>query len=73
MDRSNGVHYHIHWAGKALDWERFSSPAEAEASAKQLALPGETYTIEAHDGTCPRCQEVMKAKIAPNPSNEASA
>ena len=67
-------HYHIRWSGKTtLDWERFSERAEAEASARQLMRPGEAYTIEEHDGTCPRCQETMKRKAPHSTSDEASA
>lgn len=70
---SNGLHYHIHWFGKpTLDWERFSSSAEAEGSAKQLALPGETYTVEEHDESCPQCMKFMK-KIPTRDGGEASA
>jgi hypothetical protein len=66
-------HYHIRWSGKALDWERFPTRAEAEASAKQLMRLGETYTIEEYDGACLRCQEAMKSKMPPRTSHEASA
>lgn len=68
----NGSHYHIHWTGKALDWERFSTSAEAEKSAKQLALPGETFTVEEHGETCPQCMELMKWISGADTSNEAS-
>ena len=57
MDR-NTPHYHIRWSNAALDWERFDTQAEAEASAKQLARPDETYTIEEFEGACPRCPDV---------------
>jgi hypothetical protein len=50
-------HYHIRWSGKVLlDWQCFSTPEEAKASARQLVRVGETYVIEKHDETCPRCQ-----------------
>jgi hypothetical protein len=58
MDPVHVPHYHIRWSGAALDWERFNTHAEAEASAKQLARPGETYTIEELDGDCTRCRDV---------------
>jgi hypothetical protein len=64
MDRHR-VHYHIRWSGKAtLDWERFSTREEAEASAKQLLLQGETYTIEEYDDACPRCRDAMNLTSA---------
>jgi hypothetical protein len=68
----NGLHYHIHWSGKSLDWESFSTHEEAEKSARQLALPGETYTVEEHGESCPQCQSLMK-KILVRDNNEASA
>lgn len=56
MDRN--THYHIRWSNAALDWERFGTRAEAEASATELARPDETYAIEELDGDCPRCQDL---------------
>ena len=55
MDGNNGrIHYHIHWSGKAaLDWERFATKADAEKSARQLALPGESFVVEEHDDSWP--------------------
>jgi hypothetical protein len=53
-------HYHIRWSSGALDWERFITPADAEAGAKQLALPNERYTIEEHGEECSRCGALMK-------------
>ena len=39
--------YHIRWNTKDdLDWECHPSVKSAEAAARQLVLPGETYTIE---------------------------
>jgi hypothetical protein len=69
MDRDNAqihqFHYHIRWSDKAiLDYERFDTRAGAEAGAKQLVRPGESYTIEEHDGACPRCQDTLKAKLS---------
>lgn len=57
------THYHIRWSGKELlDWQRFNTPAEAKASARQLVRLGETYTIEEQDDeTCPRCNRTMNA------------
>lgn len=69
---SNGLHYHIHWSGKStLDWERFDTTADAEASARKLMLVGETYTIEEHDASCPRCLKFTNN--IPVLDNEASA
>jgi hypothetical protein len=62
------VHYHIRWAGGALDWEVFNSRDAAEASARELARTSETYTIEKYGIDCPRC-----AAISRYPSGRASA
>jgi hypothetical protein len=73
MSHTQARHFHIRWSSKAtLDWERFSTSAEAEASAKQLVRLGETYAIEEHDGACTRCQQAMKPKSAPSTSKGAS-
>lgn len=50
------LHYHIRWSSKQLlDWEAHPSRADAEARANNLVRPGETYTIEEHNESCPRC------------------
>src|SRR5262249_25639973 len=50
------LHYHIHWHNKTgVDWERFSTPAEAEQRAKELARPNEHFSVEETDETCSRC------------------
>jgi hypothetical protein len=68
------THYHIRWSGKVLlDWQRFSTPEEAKASARQLVRLGETYAIEEHDETCPRCQAVMNLESMHSSFSEASA
>jgi hypothetical protein len=68
------THYHIRWSGKALlDWQSFSTPEEAKASARQLVRQGETYIIEEHDETCSRCQAAMNANFVHSSFNEASA
>lgn len=68
------THYHIRWSGNVpLDWERFDTPAEAEARAKQLLRHGETYVIEEHDETCLRCQTARDLKSTPFAFNAANA
>jgi hypothetical protein len=63
-----------HWSGKVLlDWQPFSTPEEAKASARQLVCQGETYVIEEHDEACPRCEATMNVKSMHNTFNEASA
>lgn len=67
------THYHIHWSGRdTLDWERFSSRGEAEASAKQLVRSGETYTIEERDDACPRCHAAFALKKTHPPASTES-
>lgn len=67
-------HYHIRWSGKELlDWQRFSTPEEAKSRARQLVRQGETYTIEEHDETCPRCNALLNATSRDRIFNEASA
>jgi hypothetical protein len=52
------MHYHIRWWSGKLDWERYGSRAEAEAGARHLMRPGETYKVEEFSDTgCPRCRE----------------
>jgi hypothetical protein len=58
-------HYHIRWSDEKLDWEPFNTRAEAEASAKDLVLGQETYTIQESDQSCTRC---LKAKSANHPA-----
>jgi hypothetical protein len=67
--------YHIRWSGKELlNWERFGTPEEAQATARQLVRLGETYTIEEqHDETCPRCNGTLNAASMHPIFNEASA
>jgi hypothetical protein len=68
------THYHIRWAQiPLLDWESFNTRVEAEAAAQILARLGETYAIEEHDETCPRCQAAMNVKSMHSSFNEASA
>jgi len=66
-------HFHIHWSDKAnLDWARFPTRAEAEKNARQLVLPGESYTIEERDESCPECMKLMQRMSAPDTSNDVS-
>jgi hypothetical protein len=52
------MHFHIRWSNGKLDWERYSSRAEAEAGARNLMRQEETYVVEEFSNTgCPRCRE----------------
>jgi hypothetical protein len=55
-------HFHIRWSGGALDHEAFGTRAAAEASANDLVLPNERYTIEEYGDGCPRCSELTGKK-----------
>jgi hypothetical protein len=58
-------HYHIRWSGVArLDWEAFTTVADAEASARELLREGETFTVEERDAFCTRCLRAKTAKQA---------
>jgi hypothetical protein len=56
-------HYHIRWSSRKLDWESYNSQVEAESGAKKLMQYEETYTIEEHGESCPRCPDVVKMKL----------
>jgi len=59
------MHYHIRWSDSNIDWERFSTPQEAERAAKQLARPGETFTLEHFDDeTCMKCLENLQTRVS---------
>jgi hypothetical protein len=64
-------HYHIRWANSKLDWERFNTRQEAEQAARQLARPGETFTLEhVDDKTCMPCLKIYKIGLANNKSGD---
>jgi hypothetical protein len=51
------THYHIRWSNAlAMNWERYATREEAEASARQQMRSGQTYTIEELGEGCTRCQ-----------------
>jgi hypothetical protein len=53
----NKLHYHIRWCSRErLDWEPFPTHTEAEVRAEELRMPGEQYSVEALDGSCPFCK-----------------
>ena len=54
MIRAGQPHFHILWIGKEnLDWECFETLAEALQRGAELALPGESFTIEEVSANCP--------------------
>jgi hypothetical protein len=66
------MHYHIRWSDSKLDWERFSTPQEAEQAARHLARPGETFTLEhVDDNTCGQCLKLFKTGLANNKNGDA--
>lgn len=66
------THFHIRWSEKStLDWERFHTIVEAEERARQIAHPGESYTIEQYGAACPQCMD-MERMPERDSSNEVS-
>ena len=58
------MHYHIRWSDSKVDWERFRTHEEAEQAAKQLAHPGETFTVQhVDDETCTECLKTLKRAV----------
>ena len=58
------AHFHIRWStGSTLDWEAFGTRAEAEATARRLAHPHESYRIEERKQACKRCATFWREKI----------
>ena len=61
-------HYHIRWSGRAeLDWECFATSADAQESAEQLVQSDETYTVEEHNESCPRCGDLNSQVVKEPP------
>jgi hypothetical protein len=68
----SALSYHIRWSAAKLDWEAFHTKDEAEYQAKELARPGENFTVEQFDGDCPRCASFRKvAGATPLPPRTA--
>ena len=66
------MHYHIRWSDSKPDWERFSAREEAERAARQLARPGETFTLEyVDDNACMQCLEVRKRMLVNDKTGDA--
>ena len=55
------VHFHIHWSDSGLDWQVFATAEDAMNAARDLVLPGESFTIEEFGRACPRCSGGRKA------------
>jgi hypothetical protein len=65
MTRTDSTrHFHIRWSESNVDWERFETRKEAEERAAQIALIGDTFTIEEFDYPCTRCAESTKTFAA---------
>jgi hypothetical protein len=65
------MHYHIRWSESTIDWERFSTREDAEQAARQLARPGEGFTIEPVEGeTCMQCPKVRKRVLENDKSGD---
>ena len=59
-DEEGVMHYHIRWSNSKVDWQAFRSPAEANASARQLARQDEAYAVEKFEGKCWRCAQITE-------------
>jgi hypothetical protein len=60
----SNTHFHIRWSTAcALDWEAFSTRAEAEETARRLAHPHESYRIEERKQACKRCATFWREKV----------
>ena len=69
IDSLSPVHFHIRWSGTGgLDYFRFTSREEADESAQLWVLSNETYSIEAFDGSCGECAELL-GKFGNQPPN----
>jgi hypothetical protein len=67
------MHYHICWSDSKLDWERFRTRQEAEGAARELARPGETFTVNQHDDrTCMQCRKLYKGGPETNEKSASS-
>jgi hypothetical protein len=64
MDRQDeNPHSHIRWSRVVpLNWERFSTRADAEATAELFVLQGETYAIEEQGEASQRCRDAERGK-----------
>jgi hypothetical protein len=53
-DTPVGSHFHIKWSQKNdLDWECFDNFRDATNRAKELAAPGEQFTVQMVLTACP--------------------
>jgi hypothetical protein len=58
------THFHIRWStASTLDWEAFTTRAEAKETARRLAHPHESYRIEERKQACKRCATFWREKI----------
>lgn len=65
--RPTRFHFHIRWStSTVLDWQAFQGREEAEACAKDLVGPDETFTIEMCDENCTRCNWGVAAQAQIN-------
>ena len=73
LSDEEGIHYHIRWSnsfGSRVDWQAYSSPAEANADAEKLVRPGETFTVERFAGNCSRCAMLTTLRASEDADSE---
>jgi hypothetical protein len=69
VDGNTVPHFHIRWIigdTSRIDWEAFASHDEADAMAKRLATPLETFAIDEFDDSCERCAMFRLARKISN-------
>jgi hypothetical protein len=66
------MHYHIRWSNSKLDWQGFRTREEAVQAARQLARPGESFTLEhVEDETCMPCLKISKRVLGNDETGDA--
>ena len=60
------THYHIRWSDGNLDWQRFITYMDAEATAKEeVVQSNKTFTIEEFNWNCPYCRALRPSMPSP--------
>ena len=58
------MHFHILWNGENFDWEPHKTRTAAEKRARELARPGESYSIKGvRDEGCETCDAIAANSV----------